>query len=98
MIKIKETRNSTRYLTPEEIAEKANIFYQNKKPFTAWDYIMDNPKHRFHGLCDCCGNQDAIFVIVDSDEKLKEIGLDNYSEHGGKRWIQCLECGAISHL
>lgn len=98
MIKIKETRTSERFLRPYEIARKANIFYKRKRPFTSWDYDERNPHHRFCGLCDCCGDEDAVFVLVDSDEKLMNIGLDNVAEHGGKRWIYCVNCGATSHL
>lgn len=98
MIKIKLSQNSKTFLTPQQIADCANIFTPGKHPFTAWDYDEKNPKHCFLGLCDACEDPDAVFVIMESDEELKKIGLNNYWEHGGKRWIRCLNCGAISHL
>lgn len=96
MNKVYLDKTKLHLLTPTELTQKAN-FMTDKKPFTDFDYSKINPQNRLFGdHCSCCGNGE--FILENTDEELIEIGLDNYSYHGGKRWIKCLKCGGISHL
>lgn len=83
--------NDTTPLTPEQIAEEANIGYSNSAPFTA--DMFRGPGCRIdgagHGYCD----NNCEFVL---DELTPETLSDLYLT--GKRYMVCRKCGAVSHL
>ena len=97
MVKVFNTTGKE--MCPSELARWANTVHRiaggKGDVFTPDDFDSSNPKNRLRGyMCDCGidvnGNSKGEFELFSvSSRDVKE---------GGKAYMSCKKCGAISHL